>query len=265
MPVSYTTIRYGTQDGVATITLARPDKLNAFNAIMHADLRGALDDAEKDDAVRCVVLTGEGRGFSSGQDLTEDRLVGADGKVDVGGRLDRDYNPLVRRLYAFPKVTIAALNGPAVGAAANIALACDILLAARSAYLQEAFARIGLVPDAGGTWFLPRILGSKRALAVMLTADQVPADELERMGLVYKVYDDAMFTAEVESFAKRLAAGPTATYRLIKEAARSSVTNDLSAQLDVERDQQRKAGATDDFIEGVAAFKEKRPPKFAGR
>src|SRR3954462_2251754 len=170
MPVSYTTIRYATQDGVATITLARPDKLNAFNAIMHADLRGALDDAEKDDAVRCVVLTGEGRGFSSGQDLTEDRPVGADGKVDVGGRLDRDYNPLVRRLYAFPKVTIAALNGPAVGAAANIALACDILLAARSAYLQEAFARIGLVPDAGGTWFLPRILGSKRALAVMLTA-----------------------------------------------------------------------------------------------
>ena len=263
--MTYTTIRYGTQDGVATITLARPDKLNAFNAVMHADLRGAFDAAEKDDAVRCVVMTGEGRGFSSGQDLTEDRLVGADGKVDVGGRLDRDYNPLVRRLYAFPKVTIAALNGPAVGAAANIALACDILLASRSAYLQEAFARIGLVPDAGGTWFLPRILGSKRALAVMLTADQVPANELERMGLVYKVYDDAAFAAEVASFAKRLAAGPTATYRLIKEAARASVTNDLSAQLDVERDQQRKAGATDDFVEGVAAFKEKRPPKFAGR
>ena len=121
------------------------------------------------------------------------------------------------------------------------------------------------MPDAGGTWFLPRILGSKRALAVMLTADQIPADELERMGLVYKVYDDAAFAAEVASFAKRLAAGPTATYRLIKEAARASVTNDLSAQLDVERDQQRKAGATADFIEGVAAFKEKRPPKFAGR
>jgi 2-(1,2-epoxy-1,2-dihydrophenyl)acetyl-CoA isomerase len=263
--MSYTTIRYGVANGVATIALARPDKLNAFNSVMHAELRVALDAAEQDEAVRCLVLTGEGRGFSSGQDLTEERLAGPDGQVDVGGRLDRDYNPLVRRLYAFPKVTIAGLNGPAVGAAANIALACDIVLAARSAYLQEAFARIALVPDAGGTWFLPRIVGQKRALALMLTADQVPADELQRMGLVYRVLEDAAFTSELASFAARIAAGPSATYRLIKEAARASLDNDLPAQLDVERDAQRKAGASQDFHEGISAFKEKRPPRFQGR
>jgi 2-(1,2-epoxy-1,2-dihydrophenyl)acetyl-CoA isomerase len=265
MATKFVTIRYAVAGAVATITLARPDKLNAFNAAMHAELRVALDSAEWDDNVRCVVLTGEGRGFSSGQDLSEERLVGADGQVDVGGRLDRDYNPLVRRLYNFSKVTIAALNGPAVGAAANIALACDVLLAARSAYLQEAFARIALVPDAGGTWFLPRIVGPKRALALMLTADPVRGDDLERMGLVYKVFDDDKFVDEVGAFAKRLAEGPAATYRLIKEAARASMANDLSAQLDLERDQQRKAGKTRDFAEGVAAFKAKRAPKFEGR
>ncbi len=265
MAATFTTIRYAAAGGIATITLARPDKLNAFNAVMHAELRVALDSAEWDDAVRCVVLTGEGRGFSSGQDLSEERLVGPDGQVDVGGRLERDYNPLVRRLYNFSKVTVAALNGPAVGAAANIALACDVLLAARSAYLQEAFARIALVPDAGGTWFLPRIVGPKRALALMLTADPVKGDDLERLGLVYKVFDDATFAANVAAFAKRLAEGPVATYRLIKEAARASMVNDLAAQLDCERSQQRKAGRTRDFAEGVAAFKEKRPPRFEGR
>ena len=263
--MNLSTIRYGASNGVATITLARADKLNAFNAAMHADLRAALDAVEADSQVRCMVLTGEGRGFSSGQDLTEDRLVGPDGLVDVGARLDRDYNPLVRRLYSFPKVTIAALNGPAVGAAANIALACDILVAARSAYLQEAFARIALVPDAGGTWFLPRIVGQKRALALMLTADPVPSDELLRLGLVYKVFEDASFSTEAAAFAAKLAAGPSATYRLIKETLRASVNNDLSAQLDVERDAQRQAGNSRDFHEGVAAFKEKRPPRFEGR
>jgi 2-(1,2-epoxy-1,2-dihydrophenyl)acetyl-CoA isomerase len=263
--MSFTTIRYAAADGVATVTLARPDKLNAFTATMHADLRVALDKVEDDATVRCLVLTGEGRGFSSGQDLSEDRLIDADGKVDVGGRLERDYNPLVQRLYQFSKVTIAALNGPAVGAAANIALACDIVLAARSAYLQEAFARIALVPDAGGTWFLPRIVGQKRALALMLTADQVPAEELQRMGLVYRVFDDASFASEVTAMAKRFAAGPGATYKLIKEAARASLDNDLPAQLAAERDAQRRAGASHDFHEGVAAFKEKRAPKFEGR
>lgn len=263
--MDFSTIRFTNAEGIATITLARPEKLNAFVAAMHADIRAALDVVEKDEAVRCLVITGEGRAFSSGQDLSEAREVGPDGKVDVGGRLESDYNPLVRRLYAFPKVTIAAINGPAAGAAANIALACDILLAAKSAYIQEAFARIALVPDAGGTWFLPRAAGHKRALAWMLTADQVKADELERAGVVYRVFDDAVFRDEVAKFAKRFATGPAATYRLIKEAARASGHNDLAAQLDFERDQQRKAGASHDFMEGVTAFLEKRPPQFKGR
>lgn len=263
--MSYTTIRYAASAGVAVITLARPDKLNAITAAMHADLRAALDAAEADGALRCLVVTGEGRAFSSGQDLTEERLAGPDGKVDVGARLDRDYNPLALRLFNYPKVTIAALNGPAVGAAANLALACDIIVAARAAYMQEAFARIALVPDAGGTWFLPRAVGTKRALALMLTADPVSAEECERLGLVYKVYDDAAFMDETMALAQRLAAGPAFTYRLIKEAVRESAGNDLASQLALERDMQRKAGASRDFWEGVAAFIEKRPPRFEGR
>jgi len=263
--MAYTTIRYAAADGVATVTLARPDKLNAISAVMHADLRAALAAAEVDDKVRCLVITGEGRAFSSGQDLTEERLREPDGTIDYGGRLDRDYNPLVLRLYDYPKVTVAALNGPAVGAAANIALACDIVVAARSAYLQEAFARIALVPDAGGTWFLPRIVGQKLALALMLTADQVPADDLHRLGLVYKVYDDGVFLAEAMALAKRLAAGPPMTFRLIKQALRGSAANGLAAQLDLERDLQRQAGASQDSAEGIAAFREKRAPRFQGR
>jgi 2-(1,2-epoxy-1,2-dihydrophenyl)acetyl-CoA isomerase len=255
------TIRTTSGQGVFVITLSRPDKLNAVNAAIHAELRPALDTAERDPAVRCVVLTGEGRAFSSGQDLTED-LRGPDGILDLGTALDRDYNPLVERLYHFPKVTIAALNGPAVGASMNIALACDIVLAARSAYLQEAFARIGLVPDAGGTWLLPRMVGMKRALALMLTADQVPAEEAARMGLVYKVFDDATFMADTMAFAARLAAGPAAVFRMIKQAAHASGGNDLRTQLALERDLQCEAGRGRDFIEGVTAFREKRPPKF---
>src|SRR5262249_17783209 len=164
--------------------------------------------------------------------------------------------------YHFPKVTIAALNGPAVGASMNIALACDIVVAARSAYLQEAFARIGLVPDAGGTWLLPRMVGTKRALALMLTADQIPAEEAARMGLVYKVFDDATFVADAMAFAARLAAGPAAVFRMIKQAAHASGGNELRTQLALERDLQCEAGRGRDFIEGVAAFREKRPPKF---
>jgi len=256
-------VRIATGQGIAVITLARPDKLNAVTAVMHAQLRAALDAAEDDPAVRCVVLTGAGRAFSSGQDLTEDLPRGADGKVDLGTPLDRDYNPLVARLYGFPKATLAALNGPAVGASLNIALACDIVVAARSAYLQEAFARIGLVPDAGGTWLLPRIVGTKRALALMLTADQVSAEDAERIGLVYKVFDDATFMADTMALAARLAAGPAAVFRMIKQAARASVGNELAAQLALERDLQCQAGRGRDFAEGIAAFREKRPAKFS--
>jgi 2-(1,2-epoxy-1,2-dihydrophenyl)acetyl-CoA isomerase len=263
--MTYPTLRLTREGGVATIALARPERLNALTAAMHADLRAALDACADDDAVKVVVLTGEGRAFSSGQDLTEDLPRDAAGRIDLGPPLARDYNPLVRRLADFPKPTVAALNGPAVGASMNIALACDVVVAARSAYLQEAFARIALVPDAGGTWILPRLVGPKRALALMLTADPVPADEAERLGLVYKVFDDDAFRTEAAALAARLAQGPALAYRLTKRAVRESLDNGLDAQLDLEAALQREAGFSDDFAEGVAAFREKRPPRFSGR
>jgi 2-(1,2-epoxy-1,2-dihydrophenyl)acetyl-CoA isomerase len=254
-----------TASGVRTLTLQRPDKLNAFNAAMHEALRSALVDAAQDTAVKVVVLTGAGRAFSSGQDLTEDLPRDDQGRVDLGPPLERDYNPLVLALHRFPKPTIAALNGPAVGAAMNIALACDIVLAARGAMLQEAFSRIGLVPDAGGTWLLPRIVGPKRALALMMTAEPIGAEDALRLGLVHRIYDDETFAAEAASFAASLAKGPALAFSLIKQAVAASLEQGLAAQLVLETDLQRKAGASSDFLEGVAAFREKRAPRFTGR
>lgn len=262
--MDFQTIRYAVKGNVVTLAIARPERLNALTMEVHAEIRAALDAAESDKSVRCLVITGEGRAFCSGQDLTEASI--ADGTpLDVGAALDRDYNPLVRRLVSFPVPTIAAVNGPAVGAGANLALACDILLFSRSAYLQEAFARIGLVPDAGGTWLLPRLVGLKRALAMSLTAEPVSADECQRMGIAWRVYEDSYFHAEVAKFAAALAEGPTLAYRLTKRALYESAENDLAAQLDLERDLQREAGNSEDFLEGVRAFGEKRLPRFTGR
>ena len=263
--MTFSTIRLTKAGRVATITLSRPEKLNALTAAMHADLRSALDQCERDEDVKVVVLTGEGRAFSSGQDLTEELPRDAYGHVDLGSALTRDYNPLVRRLAHYPKVTLAALNGPAVGASMNIALCCDILVAARSAYLQEGFAMIGLLPDAGGTWILPRLVGPKRALALMMTADRISAEEAERMGLVYKVFDDAALAGETASLAARLAEGPSLAHRLMKRAVAEGLEGSFDAQLAVEAELQHKAGLSRDFAEGLAAFKEKRAPKFEGR
>jgi 2-(1,2-epoxy-1,2-dihydrophenyl)acetyl-CoA isomerase len=260
-----TSLRRERREGVTTLVLSRPERLNAITAAMHADLRDALAEAAADEGVRVVVLTGEGRAFSSGQDLTEDLPRGADGRVDLGPPLERDYNPLIRTLTTFPKVTVAALNGPAVGAAANIALACDLVVAARSATLHQAFARIGLVPDAGGTWWLPRLVGPKRALALMLLAEPVAAEEARAMGLVSHVFPDESFAQAVADLALRLATGPALAYRLIKRAAAASLDNDLQAQLALEAALQREAGRSDDFAEGIAAFLQKRPPAFKGQ
>ena len=262
--MTFSTIRLAKAGGVATVTLARPDKLNALTAAMHADLRAALDECEHDAKVRVVVLTGEGRAFSSGQDLTEDLPRDTFGHVDLGAALTRDYNPLVRRLATYPKVTIAALNGPAVGASMNIALCCDIIVAARSAYFQEAFAMIGLVPDAGGTWILPRLVGPKRALALMMTADRISAEEAEQLGLVYKIFGDAVFADETASFAAKLAEGPALAYRLMKRAVAEGLESSLDAHLAVEAELQHKAGLSWDFAEGLAAFREKRQARFRG-
>lgn len=260
--MSYPNLRVSIADGVATLTLNRPQKLNAFTAGLHADLRAALAAAADDPAARVVVITGEGRAFSSGQDLTEDLPRHPDGRFDLSGPLMRDYNPLIERLMSYPKPVIAALNGPAVGASMNIALACDIVLATRSAYLQEGFANIALVPDAGGTWILPRLVGLKRAVALCLTADRVSAEEAERMGLVYKVYDDAAFAGEVAALAGRLAKGPLHAYGLMKKAIHQSLDNDLGTQLALEAELQQSAADFPDFMEGVMAFLQKRPAKF---
>jgi 2-(1,2-epoxy-1,2-dihydrophenyl)acetyl-CoA isomerase len=262
--MSLSTLRVSKAGAVATIALSRPDRLNALNSTMHADLRAALDEAESDAAVRVVVLTGEGRAFSTGADLTEELPRDIYGQVDLGTPLARDYNPLVRRLVGCPKVTIAALNGPAVGASMNIALACDVVVAARSAYLQEGFAKIGLIPDAGGTWLLPRLVGPKRALALMMTAEQIPAEEAQRLGLVYKVFEDASFAADTAALAARLAEGPGLAYQLMKRAVATSLESSLDAQLAVEAELQQKAGVSADFAEGIAAFRDKRPPRFEG-
>ncbi len=262
--MSFTRIRLAVLDGVATLTLARPERLNALDAVMHAELREALDRVEADAEAHVLVLTGEGRAFSSGQDLTEDLPRDGRGRIDLGPPLERDYNPLVLRVAGFPKPTVAALNGPAVGASANIALACDLVIAARSATIHQAFARIGLIPDAGGTWVLPRLVGPKRAAAMMMLADPVPADEALAMGLVSRVVDDADFAAAVAETAGRLARGPRLAFRLIKRAIAASSLNGLDDQLALEAELQREAGFSDDFVEGVAAFREKRLPRFTG-
>ena len=247
-------------DGIATLTLNSPAKLNAFDAERLLALREALDRAERDDSVRVVVLTGAGRFFSSGQDLVGLELEG----LDLARTLEEDYAPLILRLVGFSKVTIAALNGPAVGAGANIALACDIVVAARAAYMQQVFVRIGLIPDVGGTWMLPRIVGTKRALALALTGDRVSADEARAMGLIYRVFEDADFADDLHVFAGGLASGPATAYRLIKEAFGKSGGQDLEAQLRLEARLQGEAGRTPDFLEAVNAFKAKRPPGFGG-
>ena len=250
-------------EGVMTVTLNRPEKLNAFVAGMHAELREAMTQAEEDASVRAVLVTGAGRGFCAGQDLAERNLD--DPKLDLGAGLDHNYNPLVRRLRALPKPVIAAVNGVAAGAGANFALACDIVIAARSATFLQAFARIGLVPDCGGTWFLPRLIGTARAMGMALLAEPVKAEDAERWGLVWKCVDDDKLMDEAQRIARALASGPTHTYGRIKQAIYASAGNTLSAQLDLERDFQRDIGRHEDYREGVLAFREKRKPNFTGR
>ena len=252
-------------DGVATITLNRPDKLNAFTTELHRALAAALDTVEGDAAIRAVLLTGAGRGFCAGQDLAERAAIIAGGQAEGGKALETWYNPLVRRLRRLEKPVVCAVNGVAAGAGANIALACDIVLAARSASFIQAFCRIGLVPDAGGSHVLPRLVGMARASALTLLGDKLPAEQAAAWGLIWRVVDDDRLIEEATALAQHLARQPTRALALIKEALNASFANTLDEQLDLERALQMKAAATDDFREGVAAFLEKRPARFTGR
>jgi len=251
-------------DGVLRLTLNRPDKLNAFNEEMHLALRAGFERAHADAAVRAVLLTGAGRGFCAGQDLG-DRDPSATEKPDLGHTIETFYNPLVRQIRTLVKPVVCAVNGVAAGAGANVALACDIVLAARSARFIQAFAKIGLVPDSGGTWALPQLLGEARAKALALTGEPLSAESAAEWGLIWRCLDDAALMDEAQALAARLAAGPTRALGLTKQAIQAAAINTLDTQLDLERDYQRAVGAGADYAEGVAAFLEKRKPNFTGR
>ncbi|MGH7119296.1 MAG: 2-(1,2-epoxy-1,2-dihydrophenyl)acetyl-CoA isomerase PaaG [Acetobacteraceae bacterium] len=250
--------------GWRKLVLNRPEKLNAFNEEMHVLLAQALDDAVLDPDCRALLLTGEGRGFCAGQDLN-DRAIADFSAVDLGATIDRFYNPLIRTLRTLPKPIVCAVNGVAAGAGANIALACDIVLAARSARFVQSFSRLGLVPDSGGTFFLPRLIGEARARALVLTGEPLPAETAASWGLIWKAVDDGLLIAEAEALAAHLATQPTQGLGLCKRALAASAANDLDAQLDLECQLQREAGRTPDYREGVTAFLEKRKPHFTGR
>ncbi len=262
--MSSATVLVSRRRGITRLTLNRPDKLNAFTRAMHAELREALMAAASDPDCRVVVLTGAGRAFSAGQDLA-DIGSGPNTGGDAGKLLEEAYNPLVNTITSLEKPVIAAVNGIAAGAAANIALACDLVFAARSASFLQAFTRIGLIPDAGGTWVLPRLVGPMRARGLAMLAEPLPAETAEQWGLIWKCVDDDKFEAEVAAVAARLAAAPTYALGLAKRALAASSTNTLAEQLDLERDLQRLAGASPDAREGIGAFLEKRTPNYTGR
>lgn len=260
--MSFETILFDIDAGVATLTLNRPDVLNSFNAQMHEEIRAALKQVGENDKVRAMLLTGAGRAFSAGQDLG-DRAVGA--PADLAESLEKNYNRLVRSLRELELPVVCAVNGVAAGAGANIALACDIVLAARSADFIQAFVRIGLVPDAGGSYILPRLVGRARATALAMLGEKLPAETAEGWGLIWKCVDDDALAGEAKALAERLAKQPTRALALMKRALNASFENSLSQQLDLERDLQSIASKSADFKEGVAAFLEKRPAVFSGR
>lgn len=263
--MAYETIEFEITDGVAVLTLNRPDRMNSFNTEMHAEVRDAIKLAKKSDEVRCLLITGNGRGFCAGQDLS-DRNVDPNAEMpNLGESIKKNYNPLIRSLQALEMPVICAVNGVAAGAGANIAFACDIVLAARSASFIQAFCKIGLVPDSGGTWTLPRLVGHARAMALSMLGDKISAEQAMAWGMIWKCIDDEALKDEALAMAKQLATQPTKGLALIKRAIQSSWDNSFDEQLDLERDLQTLAGRTEDYREGVSAFMNKRQPTFKGK
>lgn len=253
------------EQGVMTLTLNRPARLNSFNDEMHQQLAECLTQAERDDSVRCLLLTGAGRGFCAGQDLNDRNVDPSGPPPDLGYSVERFYNPLVRRLAALPKPVIAAVNGVAAGAGATLALGCDMVIAARSAKFVMAFSKLGLVPDCGGSWYLPRVAGRARAMGLALLGDQLSAEQAYQWGIIWQVVDDSELADTSLQLARQLALQPTFGLGLIKKALLAAETNTLDQQLTLERDYQRLAGRSDDYREGVSAFLAKRTPHFTGK
>jgi 2-(1,2-epoxy-1,2-dihydrophenyl)acetyl-CoA isomerase len=263
--MGYEHILFSIEGGVARLTLNRPDRLNSFNDAMHAEVRDALGRVRAEASARVLLLTGAGRGFCAGQDLSDRAVAAGDVPVDLGASIERNYKPLVLALRSLPMPVVCAVNGVAAGAGANLAFACDLVVAAKSASFIEAFSKLGLIPDTGGTYFLPRLAGTARAMGIALLGEKIGAEQAAAWGLIWQCVEDAELAPTVDRLAAHFAQAPTRGLARTKQALYASAANTLEAQLDLERDYMRELGASDDYREGVAAFMAKRPPKFSGR
>jgi 2-(1,2-epoxy-1,2-dihydrophenyl)acetyl-CoA isomerase len=260
-PRNYQNILFDVTDGIARLTLNRPDRLNSFNVAMHGEVREVLANLQQ---ARVLVITGAGRGFCAGQDLGDRAVAPGGAAADLGESIEKYYKPLVMTLRSLPVPVVAAVNGVAAGAGANIALACDLVIATRSASFVQAFSKLGLVPDSGGTWFLPRLVGTARAVGLALLGDKLSAEQAAEWGLIWRCVEDAEFGGVVDTLARQLAAAATKGLARTKQAIYESWGRSLEQQLDIERDYQRELGHTADYAEGVAAFSQKRTPQFKG-
>ena len=262
--MNFETIETSVENGVFTLALNRPGALNSFNQQMHAEVREAVARVKDEADIRCLLLTGKGRGFCAGQDLGDRAVSGDKGPPDLGESVEKNYNPLIRSIMSLPKPVVCAVNGVAAGAGASIALACDIVLAARSASFILSFCKIGLVPDSGGTWNLPRAVGLPRAKGLAMLGDKLPAEKAEAWGMIWRCVEDDELMVEANKLAAHLATQPTRGLGRIKQLLNASTARGLDEELEAERDAMQELGRSTDYAEGVAAFMEKRPPEFKG-